>query len=258
MKSRREFLQLAGMGLLTPAIPKFLHSSLGSSKHKLGLQLYTLRDDIAKNFEGSLKRVAGLGFKYVETAFWPKGISVQSAADTLNGLGLQVVSCHVDIPTSDNIEALVSTAKAYNCKKLIWHGWPQDKRYSSLEGTRELVKIYNESNRLVRDHGLSFGLHNHWWEYRNQVGGKPVYEILNEELNEDLFFETDIYWVKVGGQEPATVLKKLSNRIRLIHVKDGPAEFNDRLGTDNMDPMTPVGKGSLNIPAIVSAPVPKM
>ena len=253
MSNRREFIQLAGTGMLTAANPGFLKLFTETGKHRLAVQLYTIRDEIAKDMEGSLKRIADLGFKNVETAFWPKNISVQSAANTLKKFGLNVTSCHVDIPTKDNIASLVSTVKAYNCKNLIWHGWPEDKRYSTLEGTKELVNIYRESNKLAGDNGLRFGLHNHWWEYRNRVGGKLVYEVLNEELDDDIFFETDVYWVKVAGQDPATILKKLKKRIRLIHIKDGPAVFNENLITDNPDPMTPVGQGSLNIPSIVDA-----
>lgn len=251
MKNRREFIQLAGMGLMATAIPDFL--KLPTAKHRLAVQLYTIRDAISKDYRASLKHLADLGFKNVETAFWPENVSVATAADTLKEFGFNVTSCHVDMPTKDNITKLVSTAKAYGCDKLIWHGWPEDKRYSSLAGTKELVKLYNESYKLAKDHGLHFGLHNHWWEYRNHVGGKLVYEVLNEELNENIFFETDVYWVKVAGQDPATILKKLKNRIRLIHIKDGPAIFSEKLISDNPDPMTPVGKGSLDIPSIVGA-----
>jgi len=253
MKNRREFIQLAGIGLMTAAIPDFLKLHGVTGKHRLAVQLYTIRDAIAKDFRGSLKHLADLGFKNVETAFWPESVSVQTAADTLKELGMKVTSCHVDMPTRDNIGKLSDTAKAYNCDKLIWHGWPEDKRYSSLEGTKELVELYNESYKLAKDHGLHFGLHNHWWEYRNHVSGKLVYEILNEELNPDIFFETDVYWVKVAGQDPATILKKLKNRIRLIHIKDGPAVFNEKLIKDTPDPMTPVGKGTLDVPSIVNA-----
>jgi len=252
MTNRREFIQLAGMGIMATAMPDFLKLS-GAGKHRLAVQLYTIRDAISKDLRGSLKHLADLGFKNVETAFWPENVSVATAAGTLKEFGFNVTSCHVDMPTKDNIAKLVSNAKAYGCDKLIWHGWPEDKRYSSLAGTKELVKLYNESYKLAKDHGLHFGLHNHWWEYRNHVGGKLVYEVLNEELNPDIFFETDVYWVKVAGQDPATILKKLKNRIRLIHIKDGPAVFNEKLIKDTPDPMTPVGKGTLDIPSIVNA-----
>ena len=245
-------MQLAGMGLIASTIPDFLNIPL-AAEHRIAVQLYTLREAIAKDLKGSLRHLAGLGFRNVEAAFWPKDVSVQTAADALKEVGLKVTSCHVDIPTAANIAGLVSTAKAYNCNKLIWHGWPEDKRYSSMEGTKELVKIYNQSYALAKDNGLQFGLHNHWWEYRNHIDGKLVYEVLNEELNEGIFFETDVYWVKVAGQDPATILRKLRDRIRLIHIKDGPAVFNSKLISDNPDPMTPVGKGTLNIPSIVEA-----
>ncbi|MGN6638964.1 MAG: sugar phosphate isomerase/epimerase family protein [Mucilaginibacter sp.] len=253
MTNRREFIQMAGVGLMATAMPDFLKPLAEAGTHRLAVQLYTIREAIDKDLKGSLKRLADLGFKNVETAFWPKGISVETAANTLKELGLNVTSCHVDKPTQDNINELVNTAKAYGCENLIWHGWPEDKRYSSLEGTKELVNIYKESNKLAKDHGLRFGLHNHWWEYRNHIGGKLVYEVLNEELDDDIFFETDVYWVKVAGQDPANILRKLKKRIRFIHIKDGPAVFNEKLIKDEPDPMTPVGQGTLDIPAIVNA-----
>ena len=253
MTNRREFIQLASMGVFASSVPDFFLRKDTKSAHRLAVQLYTFRDDIAKDFKGSLKRIADLGIKHVETAFWPKNISAQTAADALKEYNLKVSSCHVDIPTKDNIAKLVKDAKAYNCDTLIWHGWPEDKRYSSLEGTRELIKIYHESNKLAQDNGLHFGLHNHWWEYRNIVGGKHVYEILHQELNDQIFFETDIYWVKVAGQDPASILKKLNKRIRFIHIKDGPAVFSEKLIQDNPDPMSPIGQGALDIPAIVNA-----
>jgi len=162
MTNRREFIQIAGAGIFATTIVGFRKLPVETGKHRLAVQLYTIREAISKDMKGSLKHLADLGFKNVETAFWPKDISVQNAADTLKEFGLNVTSCHVDIPTKENIASLVTTAKAYNCKNVIWHGWPEDKRYSSLEGTKQLVEIYNESNKLAKDNGLRFGLHNHW------------------------------------------------------------------------------------------------
>jgi sugar phosphate isomerase/epimerase len=252
MTNRREFLQQSGMGLLA-AVPFFSKPSTENHMFRLSVQLYTIREEIKKDIKGSLKRLADIGYKNVEAAFWPEDIKPQTAADYLKEFGFNVSSCHIEIPTGGNRQAMLDAGKLYNCKDMIWHGWPEDKRYSSLEGTRELIKIYNESNRIARDNGLRFGLHNHWWEYRNNVGGKIVYEVLNEELDKDIFFETDTYWVKVAGKDPAQIIKKLKNRIRFLHIKDGPAVWNDQLPVDNPDPMTPVGQGTQNIPAIVDA-----
>lgn len=241
------------MGLFAFAVPDFLKPSIENHMFRLSVQLYTIREEIKKDIKGSLKRLADIGYKNVETAFWPEGVKIRDAANYLKEFGFNVSSCHIEIPIDDKKKAMLEAAKMYNCKDMIWHGWPEDKRYSSLEGTKELIKIYNESNKIAKDNGLRFGLHNHWWEYRNNVGGKIVYEILNEELDQDIFFETDTYWVKVAGKDPAQIIKKLKNRIRFLHIKDGPAVWNDQLAVDNPDPMTPVGQGTQNIPAIIEA-----
>lgn len=219
----------------------------------LSVQLYTIREAIQENLYGSLKKLSDIGFKHVETAFWPEEISLDTAAGYLQESGLSVSSCHTEIPTKENISKIVKQAQAYDCNKIIWHGWPEDTRYSTLEGTRELIKQYNTGNKLARDKGLQFGLHNHWWEYKTRLGGKFIYEILLDELDETIFFETDIYWVKVAGQNPVTIINQLKNRTPLLHLKDGPAQWNDQLSEGNPDPMTPLGKGTIDIPAILNA-----
>ena len=204
--NRRNFLQLSGMGLIGSALPYSLRSTNEFFKWnpaKLSVQLYTVRDQIKTDIPGTLKKVKAIGFNHVETAFWPDGLSLQKAAEYLKQAGLTVSSSHIEIPVGDKKQIMLETASAYNCKKMIWHGWPEDKRYSSLEGTMELVKIYNEAGKFAKDNGLQFGLHNHWWEYRNKVGGRFVYEVLLDNLHQDIFFEVDTYWVKVAGQDPA-------------------------------------------------------
>jgi sugar phosphate isomerase/epimerase len=189
----------------------------------------------------------------VETAFWPENISVNEAAKYLKDAGLAVSSAHVELPIGDKKSSMLETAEAFNCKKMIWHGWPEDKRYSTLEGTKELVEIYNESNHFAKLNGLQFGLHNHWWEYRNKIAGRYVYQVLLDSVEPDIFFEIDTYWVKVAGHDPAKIVAEFGKRAPLLHIKDGPARWNDELPKDNPDPMVAVGKGTQNFPAIVKA-----
>jgi sugar phosphate isomerase/epimerase len=254
--TRRNFLQWTGIGIAGAVIPSSTYASFISDKWnpaKLSVQLYTVRDQIKADIPGTLKRVRDIGFNYVETAFWPDGISVQQATTYLKNAGLSVSSAHVEIPIGDHKNVFLETAAAYNCKRMIWHGWPEDKRYSSVEGTMELVSIYNDAAAFAKANGLQFGLHNHWWEYRNKPGGRFVYEYLLESLDKDIFFEVDTYWVKVAGQDPAAIVKKLGSRAQLLHIKDGPAKWDDNLPKDVPDPMTAVGKGTQNFPAIVQA-----
>jgi sugar phosphate isomerase/epimerase len=256
---RKDFLQMTAMGAAgAAAIPSLLlqDSPAADSKKSLpviALQLYTVRSEIEKDTAGTLKRVAELGFKTVETAFWPKGISVKQAADYLRAAGLTVSSAHIELPVGDNKTAFLETAEAMGCKKMIWHGWPEDKRYSTAEGTKELIGIYNEASHFAQSNGLQFGLHNHWWEYRNKIGDRYVYELLLESVEPELFFEIDTYWVKVAGHDPAKIVGTFGKRAPLLHIKDGPAKWNDSLPEDNPDPMTAVGKGTQDFPAIAKA-----
>ena len=253
--SRKDFIRLSGLGLLSGLMPRLPGNSLFSfdTRARLSVQLYSVRNELARDLSGTLKRLAVLGFTHVETAFWPKEISLERAGEQLTMAGLSVSSSHIEIPIGPNRQKMLDTARVFGTKTVIWHGWPEDKRYSSLEGTRELIGIYNEAGKFAKDNGLRFGLHNHWWEYRNRVAGKFVYEILDAELDRDLFFEVDTYWVKVAGQDPAAIIEKLGERVRLMHIKDGPARWHENLATDNPDPMTAVGKGTQDFPAIFKA-----
>ena len=256
-QSRREFLQTAAAGLvaagMTPALGAVARVDGGAAPAQIAMQLYTVRDAMKVDMRDTLRRVAGIGFSAVETAFWPEGVSLAQAAGALRDAGLGVCSCHVELPIGANRQVMLDTAKAFNATRMIWHGWPEDPRYGTLEGTKALAAIYNESNRIARDNGLSFGIHNHWWEFRNRVGGRAPFEVLVEELDPSIFFEVDTYWVKVAGQVPATVVGRLGARAPLLHIKDGPARYNDQLAVDNPDPMTAVGAGTQDFPAIVRA-----
>ena len=122
-----------------------------------------------------------------------------------------------------------------------------------LKAQKNLVNIYNEANHFAKSNGLQFGLHNHWWEYRNKVDGRFVYQVLKESVEPDIFFEIDTYWVKVAGHDPAKIVAEFGKRAPLLHIKDGPAKWSDSLPQDNPDPMVAVGKGTQNFPAIVKA-----
>jgi sugar phosphate isomerase/epimerase len=242
------------MGAAAVALPAVLDTYAGEIlpvRRRLSVQLYTIRDEVAKDGAGALRRLADIGFRQVETAFWPKGMGLDRAAALLRDNELGVSSAHVELPLGENKKAFLDTARAFGVRDMIWHGWPEDKRYRSLEGTRELVRIYNEAHAFARDSGLRFGIHNHWWEFRNKPGGRYVYQILAGELDPDIFFEIDTYWVKVAGHDPAAIVSQLGQRVRFMHIKDGPARWSEKLAEDNPDPMTPVGKGTQDFPAII-------
>lgn len=252
--NRRQFIAsgAAGVFLSSAMVTNCKPSETGRKVGKIGLQLYTVRDQIAKDAAGTLKRIADVGFYGIETGFWPEGVSIEDAAKLLKDAGLTVFSAHCEIPTADKKSEFLRMAEAYACKRMVWHGWPEDHRYKTKEGIKQLTQIYNEAGQFAKDNALQFGIHNHWWEFHNKVGDRFAYEILLEELDADIFFELDTYWLKTAGHDPAQIVKDFGNRAPLLHIKDGPAHYNDDLANDET-PMTPAGKGTQDFPAIVKA-----
>ncbi|HEY4876093.1 MAG TPA: twin-arginine translocation signal domain-containing protein, partial [Puia sp.] len=125
---RREFLKLSGAATLGAALlPAKIFDLANSPSAKIALQLYTVRKELEKDMTATLHRLASIGLKTVETAFWPTNVTAKDAAKKLKDAGLQVSSCHVEIPVGDKKTAMLQTAEAFDCKYMIWHGWPEDK-----------------------------------------------------------------------------------------------------------------------------------
>lgn len=221
---------------------------------KIAVQLYTIRDTLEKDAVQALEKLARIGFTQVETAFWPANLPIEAAGQLLKSLGLSVSAAHIQLPLNAiEIQKLQDTC---GCNRFIWHGWPEDAGYASLEGTRKLIKAYNEYAQVAREVGCRFGLHNHWWEFRNKVDGKAIFEWLLEETDPDIFFELDVYWVQFAGQKPDELIPRFGNRLEMLHLKDGPALFRPSISLENMDNMTALGQGALNLAAIIEQAKP--
>ena len=215
-----------------------------NSPESAALQLWTIRDAMAADADRALGRVRAAGFSAVELAPLPPGLAPERLAESLARHGLAVVSIHGDLPTPSNIEPWAELAGACRCPKIIWHGWPRDPRFDSLAGLRDLVSACNEAAAIARDHGLQFGMHNHWWEFEPVEGERPI-RLLHESLHPDIFWQLDVYWAQTGGADPAAVLAELGPRIGSLHLKDGPAVHGE--------PMTALGRGVVDIPRILRA-----
>jgi sugar phosphate isomerase/epimerase len=212
---------------------------------QIALQLYTVREPLKTDLVGTLRRVAEMGYTAVETAFWEPEVTPQDARRLLDEFGLRVMSVHCDLPLGDKRDNALALADIYGCDRLVWHGWPRDPRYSSLEGIDSLVNDYNTANQAVQAAGLKLGLHNHWWECELVNGVRP-YQVLLERCDPSIFFELDTYWATVGGADPVAVLGEMGARAQLLHIKDGPANSQDAL-------KVAVGTGAMDIPALLAA-----
>src|SRR5689334_16209238 len=104
--NRESFLRVTAAGITGAAVlPLNMISCSPSATAKLSVQLYTVRDAIANDLEGTIQKVADMGFKYVETAFWPQGVTLERASDVIKKAGLKVSSCHIELPLGENKNA---------------------------------------------------------------------------------------------------------------------------------------------------------
>lgn len=209
----------------------------------IALQLYTVRDLLKEDFAGTMEKISAMGYTGVETAFF-ESISLKEAARVFKELNLEVVAMHCDIPVADKEKEVFEQAALFECDRLVWHGWPQAEAYASVEGIKSLVQLYNLASHNAHAQGYTFGVHNHWWEFE-QVEGHYPYQLLHAEMDKAIFWELDTYWVKVAGLDPAEVVVELSDRVSLLHLKDGP-------GVNDV-PKLAVGNGLMDFSAILQA-----
>jgi sugar phosphate isomerase/epimerase len=259
--SRRGFLRTAAVGaavvgasgaLATPAAATGASSGGGAHRvprSKISIQLYTLRDQLAVDFEGTLAALAAIGYQKVEHAGFV-GRSVTEFKAALDAVGIRASSGHVLIPQPFHAAA--------------WHASLQD---ALTLGSRFIVNPFfginfatgvvvrdratwaafahdlNRAGRMARNVGLRLGYHNHNWEFFRLTDdpSKTAYDVLIQETDPRyVHFEMDLFWVTRGARDPVDLLRRLDGRVRQYHVKDmnQAGSFED------------AGKGLIDFPRI--------
>jgi len=207
----------------------------------ISIQLYSLREQAKDDFTGVLKKVADMGYVGVEPAGL-HGMSPAEVKKVLDDLGLVASSTHGPFPNKDNVNEIVDTAKTLGYTRHISGMGPDN--FKDLETTLASAKKFQEAAELLKGTGITFGAHNHWWEFDKLFDGKTPHRVLMENAP-DLFAQVDTYWVAVGGQDAAETVKKLGARAPLLHIKDGPM--------DRQKAMTAIGAGKMDWKAVIGA-----
>lgn len=207
----------------------------------IGLQLYTVRDALKRDFDATLKQLAAIGYRHVELAGLPRPASdIRRLLDTL---GLKACGAHVGIDQFDkHLDQVVSDARTlgYRVVTCPWIG----EEWRGRDGYRKLAAKFNDIGRKLADAGLQFAYHNHAFEFE-PIDGTTGMDILFSETDAKLVHsELDLYWVRHGGHDPAAWMKKLTGRIPLVHVKDM------RVTASGEKQMTEVGTGVIDYAAL--------
>lgn len=206
----------------------------------VALQLYTVRDETAKDFTRTLENVAKIGYAGVEFA----GFGNVAAGDmkkTLDALGLKAMGSHTgkDL-VFDRLDEVIEYNKIIGNKYVII---PYD-RYESKEQWLNAIERYESAGRILKKEGLVLCYHNHAHEFET-YDGECILDMIFSKIRADhLLMELDTYWVHFAGVDPLKYLNKYKGRCPLVHIKDMRADDRDT---------AEVGEGIIDIKAIIAA-----
>ena len=210
----------------------------------IALQLYTVRDELARDFEGTLRRVAEIGYTAVEFAgFLERPASKLYAI--LKELNLQVAGAHVPVEDLEtDLEAIVEYHLEIGNQYLVVPSAPEERR-RDRKRFRSFAHALNDIGADIQDYGLKICYHNHAYELED-FGGQTGMEILLETTEpETVGIELDTYWIKYGGADPAELLRRLAGRCPLVHLKD--------MADDEQRSTAEIGTGTMDFDAIFAA-----
>ena len=199
---------------------------MGAPLHvPIGLQLYSVRNLLPKDFEGTLEKLAAAGYKEVEAA----GYFDKTAADFGNALqkaGLKCMSTHHQLTQlKTQFDQLIEYGQALGLEYIIcsWAGVHRDPTRTgdlNLDDWRYVADQFNEIGQKVKRAGMTFGYHNHFIEFGKENGIVYFDELLKRTDPKFVEFEMDCGWVVVGGHNPVEYLSKFPERFPMLHVKD--------------------------------------
>jgi len=224
-------------------------------KKPIGVQLFSLRDWASNDFIAVLKKVAEIGYTYVEPAgFW--NIKPSEFVKILKDQGLKMCSSHSPWANIGNLGECMELASILGLNKISSGYGPNE--FKDLDSIKRLSESTNRMQEILAHNGFTLFQHNHYWEFQ-RLDGKLKYEIYHE-LCPKVKFEIDCFWsTNLGVENPIEMLKKFTKDTILLHMKDG--KINQNIDGDTVVngilhrkvELMPLGKGDLPIADLVAA-----
>lgn len=243
--------------------PKYYRGDIVMNDFPIAIQLFSVRDEMAADFEGTLKKVKEFGYDGVEFA----GLGGKTAAEVKNicdGIGLVPISAHVPYAELLKGEETFKIYAEIGCKYIVVP-WIEAEYLAGGGKYAEFIGNIKKFGELAKAHGMHLCYHNHDFEFE-KVDGEYKLDRLYSDVSADLLLtQLDTCWVNVGGENPADYIRKYNGRIEIIHLKDFAGSKNKNgcglLGTDGKEQpekttkfeLRPVGYGVQSFPAILDA-----
>ncbi|HEX6880287.1 MAG TPA: TIM barrel protein [Terriglobales bacterium] len=240
MVNRRDFLKgsaaIVGCAALTGFAP--------SGKHRrLGVQLYTVRDQAEKDLPGTLAAIKKIGYDEVETYWNVYTHPAKELKKMINDAGLEVHSGHFDY---EGLESKLDYASELGLTYVICPMLPKN-MWTSLDGFRRAADQFNLWGADIRQRGMKFGFHNHNYEFK-AFNGKTGFDTLMGDTEPKLVcLEMDCYWITQAGEDPVAMMNKLGDRVKALHLKDRePGAATSQTLDETAYHFAPVGTGTIN------------
>ncbi|MCL2650500.1 MAG: sugar phosphate isomerase/epimerase [Candidatus Azobacteroides sp.] len=207
--------------------------SCPKTEKKIGLQMYSVRDSLKKDFKGTIAALSAMGFKDLEAANYKDGkfygLTPEDFKAELEAVGLNALSSHAGIPLAADVsktdwneiwkwwDTCIAAHKAAGIKYLVvpWLALPK-----TLADLKAYCDYYNQVGEKCNQAGISFGYHNHAQEFQ-KVEGEIMYDFMLKNTDpEKVFFEMDVYWTVMGQKSPVNYFKTYPGRFKALHIKD--------------------------------------
>ena len=214
---------------------------------KITVQLYSLRDALEADFEGTIRKLAAIGFPCVEPAGF-HGCKPAEVAKLLADLNLSAPTAHCGLPLGDAKNEIIETALELGHRYLITGGppgWQDD--YTTTDQVKAIAEQYCIAADNVAPHGFQVGYHNHDWDLA-EFEGQPAYHTFLAHTPESVLWEADLFWIARAGIDPAGFLQEIGPRGKVLHFKDG--HITDR---SIEIPFLPAGQGEVDLVAAAQA-----
>ncbi|HET9871207.1 MAG TPA: sugar phosphate isomerase/epimerase [Propionibacteriaceae bacterium] len=213
-----------------------------SESLKLSVQLYSVRNQLAADFDGTLARLAEFGYTRVEpfrfTSF------VDDLRSGLSRYHLAAPTTHVGLLAGDQ-EEIFAAAKELGITTVIDPA-TDAARWQSVDDIKAIAGELNAAAEKAASHGVRVGYHNHYWELESVLDGKRGLEILADNLAPEVVLEVDTFWAYVGGADVPALLGRLGERVVALHIKDGD-------GSRDTKKQVAVGSGVLPVWDFIAA-----
>lgn len=233
------------------------------NKFKVALQLYSVRDEMAKDFKETIEKVKEMGYNGVEFAGL-FGKSAKEVREICAELDIIPISAHVPLAEMTNNPDVLKDYQEIGCK-FVAIPYVSSEYYAGGEKFDEFLEITKMLGAKAKELGMTLCYHNHDFEF-NKVDGKYGLDIIYSEISKELLeTELDTCWINVGGENPSEYIRKYKGRARIIHLKDFSGsktenmyaligiDENEKKNTDGKFEFRPVGYGKQNFEEILKA-----